>query len=75
MAWKAASHNGWRFGLFRNSGCVATDQPGKFDKMVKSNCSKAHVFVSGSGPQYEGAAAPDRRTLGGWHSRLVLETL
>ena len=40
---------------------MATDQPGKFDKMVKSNCSKAHVFISGLGPQYEGAAAQDRR--------------
>ena len=47
---------------------MATDQPGKFDKMVKSNCSKAHIFVSGSGPHYEGAAGQDRRTLGGWRA-------
>ena len=28
--------------------------------MVKSNCNKAHVLVSGSGPQYGGAAGQDR---------------
>ena len=57
---------------------MATDQPEKFDKIVRNNCSKAHVFVSGSRPQYEDAARQDRRTLGGsrlWHSRPVLEDL
>ena len=56
---------------------MAMDQPGKFDKIVRSNCSNAYVFVSGLGPQYEGTAGQDRRTLGGWrlwHLRQFLKT-
>ena len=58
---------------------MATDQPGKFDKMNQEQLQQSpYICFRIRAFEYEGAAGQDRRTLGGWRfwrSRPVLENL